>query len=105
MDLKHKYIFLILFIFNSLEVKACWRWFCPKKTDINDVIYKVYRIRSTIKDYAPIGADYICPMCLVELNNSKIRSCTACENKFHADCLESWLDISPTCPSCQTNMS
>jgi len=45
-----------------------------------------------------------CPICLLDLDNSKNVTTTKCGHNFHSDCLHRSLKTSSSCPLCRTHL-
>ncbi|XP_075475477.1 putative RING-H2 finger protein ATL21A isoform X1 [Primulina tabacum] len=46
-----------------------------------------------------------CPICLEEFHPSaRLRRLSKCDHRFHAPCLETWLEKKTTCPVCRNNV-
>ncbi|XP_039049317.1 E3 ubiquitin-protein ligase ATL6-like [Hibiscus syriacus] len=52
------------------------------------------------------GREVECVICLDKVcEGEKLRSLPICPHGFHVHCIDSWLQVRPTCPLCRINVA
>jgi len=48
--------------------------------------------------------DELCPICIKNLNDGEVVIALHCEHFYHRSCIQTWLEISRTCPLCKASI-
>lgn len=80
----------------------------PNKGATEDTISSIpERTLQEIKDCAddPEDIDHTCPICLSDFDSEEKLRVLPCSHHFHGECVDEWLRVNSTCPSCRRDVS
>ena len=89
----------LFFLMNSASSPQS----ASRASEIFDAIPLAHTSIDTDGGLTSDGESY-CPICLNTLNDSGPVKKTPCGHLIHAECLEPWLNLRTTCPTCQTDL-
>ena len=100
-------LFIILVV--ALSPLLCigvflWFCFCAKREDDRPMVIDIPPKSATVEEVVNSGGE--CSICLQEIKAEEKVYLLPCHTKhiFHCFCLDSWMRVNSTCPSCRTEL-